>query len=258
MTPDYPNLETYVAGPDPVIRGRPDMCGRTDIVTTVEGRELLFRCDRERDHKSRHHAVNVAGVELFWERSSRPETWVGPELRNRSGVVIVWIAAILLVVVSVLAITAAASQSAPDARPAQSGAPLAAVGPAAAPLSGSGPVKGSIPNDGEDSGGAPLTSGEASWYDHGKGLYGAVHSWRFGDDPYWVEVCRQDASATCVLVLVRDYMRHPTRAIDLSPDAFVRLWPGLSRSVALDRGVVDVTVRRTGAVATLPPTETKP
>jgi hypothetical protein len=96
--------------------------------------------------------------------------------------------------------------------------------------------------------------GEASWYDDGRGLYGAVHSWRFGDQPYWVEVCRQDASATCVLVLVRDHMANPRRAIDLSPDAFVRLWPGLHRADALGRGVVDVTARRTGAIE-LPQTD---
>jgi len=55
----------------PPVSGEPP-CGRTDTVTTVEGRELLFRCDRERDHDGRHHAVNVEGIELFWKRSRRP------------------------------------------------------------------------------------------------------------------------------------------------------------------------------------------
>lgn len=44
-------------------------CGRTDVVTGLDGRELLFRCDREVDHDGRHHAANVEGAELFWERS---------------------------------------------------------------------------------------------------------------------------------------------------------------------------------------------
>ena len=50
-------------------------CGRTDTVTTVEGRELLFRCDREGwDHDGRHHAVNVEGVEIFWSRGQARST----------------------------------------------------------------------------------------------------------------------------------------------------------------------------------------
>ena len=43
-------------------------CGRTDVVTTVTGQELLFRCDRELDHPGRHHAANVEGIEIFWGR----------------------------------------------------------------------------------------------------------------------------------------------------------------------------------------------
>ena len=67
-------------------------CGRTDIVTTVDGRELLFRCDREGwDHPGRHHATNVEGVELFWSRSGearaasqeRPQT--GREPKHTEG-----------------------------------------------------------------------------------------------------------------------------------------------------------------------------
>lgn len=184
-----------------------------------------------------------------------------PEVRPRSAAIVPWtLLAVAAWIVFVLAISAAASQrqpepSSPLVSPSEQ---VGAEGPvwAVAGVPHKGPEAGRVAPSaapGVDSG-APHTPGEASWYDDGPGLYGAVHSWRFGDEPYWVEVCRQDASATCVLVFVRDYMRHPTRAIDLSPDAFVRLWPGLSRSEALDRGVVDVMVRVTGAAATLPPT----
>jgi hypothetical protein len=53
-------------------QGGPDVpCGRTELVTTVEGRELVFRCDRERDHAGRHHARHEDGVEIFWDRRRR-------------------------------------------------------------------------------------------------------------------------------------------------------------------------------------------
>lgn len=91
--------------------------------------------------------------------------------------------------------------------------------------------------------GAPL-QGKASWYDDGPGLYGAVHSYRWGDPQYRVVVCRKEA---CVTVTVRDYMANPRRAIDLSPDAFRQLFPTESRAEALAHGVAQVTVRRVRA-----------
>ena len=96
--------------------------------------------------------------------------------------------------------------------------------------------------------GTVLEAGEASWYDDGPGLYGAVHSWRFGDTPYAVEVCRADDRDRCVTVTVRDHMANPRRAIDLSPDAFSRLAP-------LSQGVVQVTLETTRI--SLPPTDTE-
>jgi rare lipoprotein A (peptidoglycan hydrolase) len=78
-------------------------------------------------------------------------------------------------------------------------------------------------------------TGEASWYDDGPGLYAAVHSYRFGDPRYSVEVCRADNDEVCVTVTVRDHMANRERVVDLSPAAFSRLAP-------LSQGVVQVTV----------------
>ena len=61
--------------------------------------------------------------------------------------------------------------------------------------------------------------GIASWYP-ARGMVAAVHSWRWGDDPYWANVC---SGARCVSVLVSDYMANPRRAIDLSLGAFRQL-----------------------------------
>lgn len=97
--------------------------------------------------------------------------------------------------------------------------------------------------------GTVLEAGEASWYDDGPGLYGAVHSFRWGDTPYAVEVCRADDRDRCVTVIVRDHMANTRRAIDLSPDAFSRLAP-------LSRGVVQVTLEAT--TVRLPATDTAP
>jgi hypothetical protein len=102
---------------------------------------------------------------------------------------------------------------------------------------------------------AAMWSGEASWYDDGPGLYGAVHSYRWGDPRYPVKVCRADDPDVCVVVTIRDHMANPDRAIDLSPSAFHALWPGLTEHEALIlRGVVQVTV--TTEVIELPATDT--
>lgn len=76
-------------------------------------------------------------------------------------------------------------------------------------------------------------SGIASWFDsYGSGLYGAVHSWRFGDRRYPVAVC---AGSRCVTVTIRDFCACPGRLIDLSRDAFARL-------AEPSRGLIRVTV----------------
>jgi hypothetical protein len=70
----------------------------------------------------------------------------------------------------------------------------------------------------------------------GTALLGAVHSFRWGDRPYRVRVCRQVGAAACVVVTVVSYCGCPDgRAIDLSPYAFGKLAP-------LSRGLVPVTV----------------
>lgn len=88
--------------------------------------------------------------------------------------------------------------------------------------------------------GSPLSvsQGYATWYDDGPGLYGAVHSWHYGDKPYPVQVCH---GGRCVTVLVRDFCACGDRSghatvIDLSPSAFTALAP-------LSRGVISVTVK---------------
>lgn len=104
--------------------------------------------------------------------------------------------------------------------------------------------------------GEPLAgaAGWATWYDDGPGLYGAVHSWKWGDDPYPVEVCRLDNAQMCVTVIVRDYCacgdrRGVPTVIDLSPAAFRKI-------ASLHSGVVRVTV--SGPVEiTLPATDTE-
>jgi hypothetical protein len=70
----------------------------------------------------------------------------------------------------------------------------------------------------------------------GQAKLGAVHSFRWGDRPYRVRVCRQVGPAACVTVTVVSYCGCPDgRAIDLSPYAFGKLAP-------LSRGLVAVTV----------------
>ena len=96
------------------------------------------------------------------------------------------------------------------------------------------------------------TNGVASWYDatftpkHGNGgqttwytrkgyvLYAAVGTFRFGDKPYGLKVCRADDRTRCVQVTVVDHcgrckadLKQPwtrrSRNIDLSPTAFSQL-----------------------------------
>ena len=109
-------------------------------------------------------------------------------------------------------------------------------------------------------------TGVASWYDatytprHGNGgqttwytrkgyvLYAAVGSWRWGDKPYNIRVCRKDQPTRCVIVTVVDHCgrcaqdlrrtwTNKSRAIDLSPAAFARLRD-------LSAGLVAVSIQR--------------
>ena len=86
--------------------------------------------------------------------------------------------------------------------------------------------------------------GVASWYDATKNnawytrggtkYYAAVGTFRWGDDPYQIKVCRADTPERCVIVLVADYCGRchkdlkrkwtkRSRSIDLSPHAFASL-----------------------------------
>jgi hypothetical protein len=91
--------------------------------------------------------------------------------------------------------------------------------------------------------------GVASWYDatyHPKGkqstfytragvkFYAAVGTFRWGDDPYPIKVCRADVRTKCVIVIVIDHCARckqdlkrkwtkRSRSIDLSPHAFAAL-----------------------------------
>jgi len=91
--------------------------------------------------------------------------------------------------------------------------------------------------------------GVASWYDatyHPKGkqstfytragvrFFAAVGTFRWGDDPYPIKVCRADFRTKCVIVIVIDHCARckqdlkrkwtkRSRSIDLSPHAFAAL-----------------------------------
>ena len=106
--------------------------------------------------------------------------------------------------------------------------------------------------------------GVASWYNatyHPKGtqstwytragwkFYAAVGSFKWGDDPYSIKVCRADERTRCVYVLVVDHcarckrdLKRPwtkrSRSIDLSPHAFSALR-------GLHLGVTEVIIEET-------------
>lgn len=160
-----------------------------------------------------------------------------------------------IVVIAVLLIVAVASRRGPVSPPTPSGTPRAPVSgvpssPAPVLEAGSEGLSGSLTTP------MPamhVPTGWATWYDDGSGYYGAVHTWRFGRDPFAVQVCLADRPGTCTHVVVRDFCacghRHgePT-VIDLSPAAFRELAP-------LSRGVIRVTV--SGRIdIPLPPTDT--
>lgn len=103
--------------------------------------------------------------------------------------------------------------------------------------------------------GVPV-GGVASWYDAtknnawytrgGNNMYAAVGTFRWGDTPYRIKVCRADDLTKCIVVTVTDYCHrcrldlkrkwtHKSRNMDLSPQAFAKL-----RSLHL--GVVQVII----------------
>lgn len=75
----------------------------------------------------------------------------------------------------------------------------------------------------------------AAWYTRdGTRHYAAVGTFRWGDDPYAIKVCRADQPSRCTIVIVADYcgrchqdLKRPwtkrSRSIDLSPQAFAAL-----------------------------------
>jgi len=76
---------------------------------------------------------------------------------------------------------------------------------------------------------------QSTWYTRaGWKFYAAVGSFKWGDDPYSIKVCRADERTRCVYVLVVDHcarckrdLQKPwtarSRSIDLSPHAFSAL-----------------------------------
>lgn len=71
---------------------------------------------------------------------------------------------------------------------------------------------------------APTPTRCQSW--GGSAMLGAVPSFRWGDEPYRVRVCRTSGPAACATVTVVSYCGCPDgRIIDLSPTAFRQLAP---------------------------------
>ena len=102
-----------------------------------------------------------------------------------------------------------------------------------------------------------LGGGDATWYGDGgrchdeylrtcspylsgeQVFYAAVGSWRWGDKPYDIRVCKRNNPNKCVVVTVRDFCRACKNGfglIDLSPAAFKKLAP-------LWRGRIHVVIR---------------
>ena len=78
----------------------------------------------------------------------------------------------------------------------------------------------------------------SAWYTRGGNrMYVAVGTFRWGDTPYRIKVCRADDLTTCVIVTVTDYCERchkdlkgkwtrKSRSMDLSPKAFSKLTNG--------------------------------
>jgi hypothetical protein len=82
----------------------------------------------------------------------------------------------------------------------------------------------------------------------GSAMKGAVQSFRYGDTPYRVKVCRVGTSR-CTTVTVVSFCACGNTLIDLSPAAFRQLAP-------LSRGRIRVTMTKGGRIV-LPPTSTE-
>lgn len=170
--------------------------------------------------------------------------------------------AAILAVLLLAACTAPRAASDVSPRPGQLGAPQRAAGrdrdvvatgaPSPSPAVVNVTTSEGDPSPTTSTPGTKNRTGWATWYDDGAGYYGAVRSWRYGDDPYAVQVCLAARPATCTHVVIRDYCACGSRhgeatVIDLSPSAFRELAP-------LSRGVIRVTV--TGPIPIpLPPTD---
>jgi Lytic transglycolase len=134
--------------------------------------------------------------------------------------------------------------------------PPAATDSLARPVASEGPKSGlTTPMPGAQIG-EPLSvaRGWATWYRDPKrsGYYGAVNSFRWGDDQYIVQVCAPKYHA-CTHVRIVDFCacgdRHGiATVIDLSPAAFRELAP-------LGRGVIRVEV--SGPITKLPATDSE-
>jgi hypothetical protein len=189
----------------------------------------------------------------------------------RSGGVIVWIAAAIVVgfVLAVVFLAAPRSASSVSPRSALTGAPHD-IPAGIQPVSGEARKSavgwhrypGQVPASGAPRSaiGSVLLGGKATWYDDGPGHYaaaGPVLREALGGDPAFrgerVTVCSDDA---CVTVRLIDWCACGDRGgvptlLDLSADAFDELAP-------LGRGVIPVTIELAGSVPTLPPTDAGP
>ncbi len=191
------------------------------------------------------------------EDQERPLIWIGGERLDRKAYEVgrfdghasrpIWRRIVALVVATFLAgvligrlivpVSAATPRTVQPVIPAASSRESGAEGPASgnpAGPSGAPPaVRGSLdgvptPSPAASQHESPATrTGIASWY-HDRSLpasafYAAARSWRWGERPYQVRVCRL---ATCIVVTVRDHCGCPDgRLTDLSPEAFRRLAP---------------------------------
>lgn len=168
-------------------------------------------------------------------------------MTRRPGLLGIFLVAVTSAVVGCAVGTLAASRTAATAIPAGNQMDLPSSGNLSPPATPK-PVLLSV-TEGWASYCAPTPTRCQSW--GGSAKLGAVPSFRYGDPPYFVKVCRVNSSA-CVVVRVVSFCGCGVKVIDLSPAAFKRLAP-------LWRGVVRVTVERTGGPsATLPPTDTQP
>jgi hypothetical protein len=182
-----------------------------------------------------------------------PERRSTPILTFCAGVIVGIVVAMLIIVFTppVLAAPLSVQPSVEDAG--RSEAPLLSMdgGSALSPGTDAEAVPGGYQeSDGGGVSSDDILQGVASYYLDPRdpnGLYAAVPTWTFGDEPYLATVCRPENGA-CVTVTVRDFCGCPDRVIDLSRDAFAKL-------ATLARGLIEVTVT-SGTTVVLPATDT--